>query len=280
MADVKWIKFVSDFFDNRKIKQIRKMPDCDAVIVIWVQILCLAGSTNDNGLVYFSKDIPYTDEMLATEFDRSAEVIRYALSIFVKFGMIEIINDILMVSNWERYQNQVKLEILRDHAADRKREQRKNQKYIALNVSRTCPGQVADSHATELELEKEIDKEKENKYIGPFETFILNHQDFKDALNGYKEMRIMMKKKMTNRAEMLFINKLEELMLKGHDGISLIDEATSKNWLSVFEPTSFGKDKAKRNYTLPEYPTNDEAITDGERDELFQSIKQMTKENK
>ena len=166
MADVKWIKFVSDFFDNRKIKQIRKMPDCDAVIVIWVQILCLAGSTNDNGLVYFSKDIPYTDEMLATEFDRSAEVIRYALSIFVKFGMIEIVNDILMVSNWEKYQNQAKLEILRDHEADRKREQRKTQKRLALNVSGTCPGQVPECPHTELDLDldKELKKEKEKPF--------------------------------------------------------------------------------------------------------------------
>ncbi|MDO9592080.1 MAG: phage replisome organizer N-terminal domain-containing protein, partial [Erysipelotrichaceae bacterium] len=115
MTAVKWIKLVSDLFDNRKIKQIRKMPECDAIIVIWLQILCLAGHTNDNGLIYFSKDIPYTDEMLSTEFDRPVATIRLALSVLVRFGMIEIVNGILMVSNWEKYQSQTRLESIRDY---------------------------------------------------------------------------------------------------------------------------------------------------------------------
>ena len=59
MAEVKWIKLTSDLFDNRKIKQIRKMPDGDALIVIWFQVLCLAGNQGSKGLVYFSEDIPY-----------------------------------------------------------------------------------------------------------------------------------------------------------------------------------------------------------------------------
>ena len=105
MSDIKWIKIVTDVFDNRKIKQIESMPECDAIIVIWFKILCLAGKINDGGLVYFSNDIPYTEQLLATEFNKPLSVIQLALNVFVKFGMIEIADDIIRVSNWEKYQN-------------------------------------------------------------------------------------------------------------------------------------------------------------------------------
>ena len=44
------------------------MPEGNAIVVTWFQILCLAGETNDNGLVYITKDIPYTEETLSNSF--------------------------------------------------------------------------------------------------------------------------------------------------------------------------------------------------------------------
>ena len=163
MADVKWIKLVADMFDNRKIKQIRKMPDGDAIIVIWLHILCLAGQVNDNGLVYFSKDIPYTEEMLATEFDRPINTVRLALQVFQQFGMIEIVNNILLVSNWEKYQNQDKLLALKEYNREKKREQRAKQKQIAenvLDVSLTCPrSQCTDIYSISSSISSSKDKD-------------------------------------------------------------------------------------------------------------------------
>ena len=60
MADVKWIKIATDIFDNRKIKQIEAMPKGEAIIVIWIKLICLAGAINDGGRIYFTDDIPYT----------------------------------------------------------------------------------------------------------------------------------------------------------------------------------------------------------------------------
>ena len=102
MAEVKWIKLSTDLFSNRKIKQIRKLPEGDAIVGVWVQILCLAGQINDNGMVYFSKDIPYTEEMLAVEFDRPVNIIKMALATFENFKMLEVVDNILLVSNWEK----------------------------------------------------------------------------------------------------------------------------------------------------------------------------------
>ena len=155
--EIKWIKLSTALFDNRKIKQIRKMPDGDALIVIWLQILCLAGVTNDSGLVYFSKDIPYTEEMLATEFDRPITTIRLALNVFEQFGMVEIVNNILLVSNWEKYQSVDQMEKIREQ--NRLRKQKQRAQLTECHV--TCHADVTQGHATDID--KDIDKDKEEE---------------------------------------------------------------------------------------------------------------------
>jgi|SRR5665647_518775 len=164
MADVKWIRIATDMFNNRKIKQIRKMPDGDALLVIWMQTLCLSGQINDNGLMHFSKDIPFTDEMLATEFDRPIQIIRLALTTFEKFGMIEVFNNILIVSNWEKYQSADKLQQIREQNRVRQQKFKENQKLLSeSNVTVTLPVTQGNATELELELELELDKDKDIK---------------------------------------------------------------------------------------------------------------------
>lgn len=105
MSEVKWIKIAADIFDNRKIRQIVCIPDGDSIIVVWVKLLCLAGNINDSGMIYFTKEIPYTDQMLATQFNRPLATVQLALKTFENFGMIELVDNILHISNWEKYQN-------------------------------------------------------------------------------------------------------------------------------------------------------------------------------
>ena len=53
MADVKWIKLSTGLPDNRKIKQIRTLPDGDTIALMWIFLMCLAGNSNDDGFVFF-----------------------------------------------------------------------------------------------------------------------------------------------------------------------------------------------------------------------------------
>ena len=157
MADVKWIKLATEIFDNRKIKQIECLPDGDGVIVIWFKLLCLAGNINDNGMVYFTKDIPYTDQMLAAQFNRPITLIQLALETFMKFGMVEIVDDILHVSNWEKYQNVDRLNELREYnriAKQRSRERKKLPEHVN-DMSMTCQS------SQDTDIDKDIDKDKE-----------------------------------------------------------------------------------------------------------------------
>ncbi len=167
MAEVKWIKMATDIFDNRKIKQIESLPDGDAVIVIWMKLLCLAGNINDSGLVYFTKEIPYTDQMLATQFNRPIATIQMAMNTFESFEMIEIIDDMLHISNWEKYQNVEGMEKIREQNRLRKQRQREKQKLLP-EVDRDSHVTVTQGHATDIDknrLDKirlEEDKEIDN----------------------------------------------------------------------------------------------------------------------
>lgn len=104
MAEVKWIKIVTDLFDDEKILLIESLPEADGIIVIWFKLLTLAGKQNNDGVFLMSNRIPYTDEMLATIFRRNVNTVRFALSTLEKFGMIEIVNNVITIPNWGKHQ--------------------------------------------------------------------------------------------------------------------------------------------------------------------------------
>lgn len=162
MSEIKWIKVMTDMFDNRKIKQIETLPEADSLIVIWLKLLCLAGSVNEQGLIYFTKEIPYTDEMMAKQFDRPINVIRLALKTFVQFEMIEIVDDIIMISNWEKYQNVESLDKVREQTRLRVQRHREKQKLLLeqkdCNVTETLRNETEKEKEKELEIE--VDEER------------------------------------------------------------------------------------------------------------------------
>lgn len=163
MGEVKWIKIVTDIFDNRKIRQIEVMPDGDSILVIWFKLICLAGRVNDNGLVYVTEDIPYTDEMLAAQFNRPLATVRLALNIFKKFNMIEIIDDFLCLPSWEKYQSADRLEKMRANNAERQARY-KAKKRAELNAGKqkvTSPVTLLVTPGNALEEDKDIDKERD-----------------------------------------------------------------------------------------------------------------------
>jgi len=115
LSEVKWIKLVTEFFDDEKIKLIEAMPEADMVLVIWIKLLTLAGKKNMNGYIFLTKNIPYTDEMFSTLFNRPLNTVRLALTTFKNFGMINYEDDnIIKITNWEKHQNIEGMEKIRE----------------------------------------------------------------------------------------------------------------------------------------------------------------------
>lgn len=157
MSEIKWIKITTDIFDDEKICLIDALPDPDAILVIWFKILTLAGKHNSNGLLMMTDKVHYTDEMLATIFRRPLNTVRMAIGVFEQFGMIEIIDGIISLPNWEKHQNVDGMEKIKEQTRNRVAKYRKKQKNLALgNVT----GNVTVTDGNALEEDKDKNKKR------------------------------------------------------------------------------------------------------------------------
>lgn len=237
MSDVKWIKVTTNVFDNRKIKQLEAMPEGDSIIVIWFKILCLAGLVNDDGKVYITPEVPYTEQMLASQFNRPMTTIQLALNMLSKFEMIDIIDDVLHVSNWQKYQNVDSLEKIREQNRIRKQNQRAREKQKLLDVSRDISRDVTQQNKNKKEdIDKEKDKEKETiKKEMEVLLYFPEDEQLDSAFKDYVEMRKALKKPMTKKALELAINKLNAL--SGCDSqiaIAIVNQSIMNSWQGLF----------------------------------------------
>lgn len=160
MADIKWIKIVTDIFDDEKILLIEELPEADSIIVIWFKLLCLAGKQNNCGVFLINDKIPYTEKMLATIFRRKESTVRLALETFETFGMIELMDGVITIPNWEKHQNIDGMEKVREQTRARVAKHREKQRLL-LECNVTSNATVTHSNATDKD--KEEDKEEDNK---------------------------------------------------------------------------------------------------------------------
>lgn len=178
MADINWIKLRVDMFDDEKIKIIQSMPEGDAILVIWIRIIALAGKCNAKGLVLIEDEFPYSDEMLATIFNKPLATVRLALGTFEKFRMIERTEKGIYISNFEKHQNIEGMEKIREQARIRKQREREKKRALleagntpalpenSSENPETLPENVTDnvaSHVTSRVTEREVTKQNKNK---------------------------------------------------------------------------------------------------------------------
>lgn len=161
MAEVKWIKIVTDIFDDEKILLIESMPDAYAIIVCWFKLLCLAGKQNNNGVFLMNNRIAYTDEMLATIFRMPINSVRMALETFKRFEMIEVVDGVITIPNWNKHQSLDAYE--KKKVRDRERIARKRAEQKALiDMS---PDKSPDVAVSEEDKEEEKDKKKRKSSV-------------------------------------------------------------------------------------------------------------------
>lgn len=106
MRERKYVKFRVDMYEDTKFKIIDRMPKRDFVHYVWNRIVILAGKVNREGELYMSRNIPYTVETLAIEFNRDSDEMKATLEVLINLEMIEIIDDkVYKVKNFVKHQN-------------------------------------------------------------------------------------------------------------------------------------------------------------------------------
>ena len=164
MADVKWIKITTDIFDDEKILLIESLPDSYAIITVWFKLLCLAGKQNNSG-VFMMGRIAYTDKMLATIFRMKETTVAMALRTFEEFGMVEIVDGVITIPNWNKHQSLDAYEKRKERDRIYQATKRAAQRALIEKSSDASSDKSSDVGALEEDKEedKELDIEKEEK---------------------------------------------------------------------------------------------------------------------
>lgn len=157
MADVKWIKITTDMFDNRKIKHLRRLPDGNNIVLIWVMLLTMAGRCNSSGMIFLTENIPYTPKMLADELDFEETTVQLALRALEQLNMIVTDQGFFSIAGWEEYQNVEGMDKIREQNRLRKQRQREKERVLIGE----CHVTSRDRHATDIEEDKDKEKDKE-----------------------------------------------------------------------------------------------------------------------
>ena len=270
MADVKWIKITTDMFDNRKIRHLRKLPDGNSIVLIWVMLLTMAGRCNAGGMIFLTENIPYTTKMLADELDFEENTVSLALKSLEQLGMVT--SEPLQITNWEEYQSADRLQELREYNRLAQQKSRERKRLAASsgntenNDSKQCQTNVNDKSMTsqrcqdiDIDIDKDIDKDKEdivscNSSSYDSELQLTRRTDVRRIVDKWNEIGVSPIKEFTpetNRAKMLFTRIREhgiENVLQAIDNVKQSDFLKGQNgrgWVVTFDwfvkPNNFQK---------------------------------------
>jgi len=227
MAEVKWIKITTDVFDDEKILLIESMPSADSIITIWFKLLILAGKQNNNGVFMMSNKLPFTDEMLATIFRRDLNTVRLALKTFEEFGMIEVVDSVITIPNWNKHQTLDAYEKKKERDRLYQQNRRKKKK------KKKSPDKSSDVAVSDKEEEKEEDRDKENIKENSPSTDSGDFFDFDDAWK--KTFNIYPKKTAYSTSKTAWMDKVLEVIEENQPDIARLLYKATEAYLSDYQ---------------------------------------------
>lgn len=224
--DVKWIKITTDMFDNRKIRHLRRLPDGNNIVLIWVMLLTMAGRCNSNGMIFLTENIPYTPKMLADELCFEENTVLLALNALRQLNMIVTDGEFFSIAGWGEHQNTDGLERIREQNKLRKQRERERK----LLMSRDSHVTVTQSHATEEDKEEERDKEKDTDIREIVEIYNSLCPSF-PAVRSVSNAR---KKAIKARQNTYTLEDFRTLFTKA-EASSFLKGNNDRNWTATFD---------------------------------------------
>lgn len=207
MLEVKWIKLSVDMFDNKKIRYLRRLPDGNNIVLIWIMLLTLAGRSNAGGYIMLTEDIPYTLSMLADELEVKENTVKLALAQLSMLKMIHMADDVIAITNWEKHQNLVDMREYNRLAKQRSRRRLSSTSALegqadvndsqpegqadVNDMSKTDQEQVIDCQAVEKREKREEEKreskrEEEEEKKEVVQSLDLSREETKRSFLGGK----------------------------------------------------------------------------------------------
>lgn len=242
MSDIKWIKITTDIFDDEKILLIESLPEADSIIVIWFKLLCLAGKMNNSGIFMMNDKIAYTDKMLATIFRRKEATVQLALKTFEKFGMIEILDGVITIPNWNKHQTLDAYEKKKERDRLYRQERRAAQKaLISQNTKKSSDGssdtsldRSLDVDALEEDKEREEDIDKESKEKVTCQQVVDLYRSICISYPSVKTLSEARKKAIRARLKVYSLEDFRKMFEKA-EASAFLKGANNRNWSANFD---------------------------------------------
>ena len=166
-----WLRLKKDFFKRHDIQIIESMPDGKEYVLFYLKLLC--ESIDHNGMLRFSDDIPYSEDMLATITNTDKQIAYDALGHFFDLGMVEILEDgTFYLKQVESMIGQAEQdEHTRESTRQRVKAYRERKKQSSNNIETlpkrysnvTCNGEIEK----EIEIDIKESREKKRKRFVP-----------------------------------------------------------------------------------------------------------------
>ena len=150
-----WLKLMSDFFTQPRIKKLRRIAGGDTYTIIYLKLQLL--SMNDDAHLFYEGIEPTFAEELALTLDEDAENIEVTLKFLHSQGLIEELspNEYLLTETQRLIGSEA-------YSTERSRRSRAN-KMLQCNTNATQMQPIATLSNEEIDKEIEIDKELEKE---------------------------------------------------------------------------------------------------------------------
>ena len=150
-----WLKLQHDFFNEKRIKKLRKIAGGDTYTIIYLKMQLL--SLQNEGKLYFDNIENTFEEEIALQLDEDVEDVKVTIMYLLNCGLLEKVDD-----EYTLTETQINIGSEGD-SAKRVRKYREKQ----LNLLQ-CNIDVTKCNRDKIREDKDIEKEKEiekNKYI-------------------------------------------------------------------------------------------------------------------
>jgi len=186
---ISWIKLEIELFDNKKIKKIRRMPDGDKILLVWIYLLIEAGKCNAGGMIFISEKVPLNMDDIAKDLNFEISVIQLGIKTFLRLDMIIMDEkEFLYISDWENHQNiegMEKAKLLRKERNKRYYEKKQIESLDNKTTSKTLQGATDKTRLDKTRLDKTI-KDK-NKYRDNISLTLI---EYEKLLKKYGETQL------------------------------------------------------------------------------------------
>lgn len=237
MADVKWIKITTDMFDNRKIKHLRRLPDGNNIVLIWVMLLTMAGRCNSGGMIFLTENIPYTPKMLADELDFEENTVRLALEALERLGMVVMSNGCFTIAGWSEHQNIDGMDKIRESKRLAQARWRAKQKELPPAVDTTVDSTVDSERISvddaEEDIEEEREEEKERDKID-YKGIVAAFNSICVSFPSVKALSDARKKAIKARLNTYSLDDFKTLFEKA-EASSFLKGKNNSNWSATFD---------------------------------------------